>query len=130
MQRDSKLELSMRAKRVLRNLLGNSADISRPEIIASISEEMLRQTMGCGVVTLREIQLWLSAHGLALAASEEQHKFLGYPSRPKSSSHGTFAMQQPRRDGRDVSWSTATEMVFSVGIVARAIEPHCSRICR
>jgi hypothetical protein len=87
MQRDSKLELSMRAKRVLRNLLGNSADISRPEIMASVSEEMLRQTMGCGVVTLREIQLWLSAHGLALAASEEQHKFLGYPSRPKSSSH-------------------------------------------
>lgn len=65
------LHLSKRAQRVLRELLGHGADLDRPEIVAQASETALRRTMGCGQVTLREIRLWLSDRGLALARSDD-----------------------------------------------------------
>jgi hypothetical protein len=65
------LHLSKRAQRVLRELLGHGADLDRPEIVAQASETALRRTMGCGLVTLREIRLWLSDRGLNLASSDD-----------------------------------------------------------
>ena len=65
------LHLSKRAQRVLHELLGQGADLDRPEIVAQASETALKRTMGCGQVTLREIRLWLSDRGLNLASSDD-----------------------------------------------------------
>lgn len=67
----TRLHLSKRAQRVLRELLGHDADLDRPEIVAQASETALKRTMGCGQVTLREIRLWLSDHGLEFARSDD-----------------------------------------------------------
>lgn len=65
------LHLSKRARRVLRELLGEGADLDRPDIVAQASEAALKRIMGCGQVTLREIRLWLSDRGLDFAPSND-----------------------------------------------------------